>query len=454
MATTKLGRSLGVVSLALAGLISGSSARAQPPGTPPPFDAAARSAAVASAAAAFRTRYVSPEMGERAAAAIEAALKNGSYDDLAQPQAFADKLTADLRAVTNNDQHIQVLGGGPPPGAAQGPPVRSEGGVVRADRLAGNVGYLLVMSLGPQPLFNPALDRSMAALKDTKALIVDARDLAGGTVPSVSYLVSYFIKSDKPVHLSDIVSRTPNTETYTTNELWSVPTPFSYAGEVYVLTSHRTLSAGEMFAYDLQALKLATIVGETTAGAANAAGVVPLGPGLALMLSGGRTQNAVTGTNWEGVGVKPEVAAPSADALKVALEQAGQKPRATDIETLSQARLFAPRSTPQPGSEAAVRRLSDENARGEPNYDLMSPEMAQVTRAQLEGLKNMFSGFGAIKSVKFMEVDPQGADTYEVGYANATMLWTILLGPDGKTVMAGLRPAPPQPPAAAAPRQQ
>jgi len=117
MATTKLGRSLGVVSLALAGLISGSSARAQPPGTPPPFDAAARSAAVASAAAAFRTRYVSPEMGERAAAAIEAALKNGSYDDLAQPQAFADKLTADLRAVTNNDQHIQVLGGGPPPGA-------------------------------------------------------------------------------------------------------------------------------------------------------------------------------------------------------------------------------------------------------------------------------------------------------------------------------------------------
>jgi hypothetical protein len=131
----------------------------------------------------------------------------------------------------------------------------------------------------------------------------------------------------------------------------------------------------------------------------------------------------------------------------------GEKPRATDIETLSQARLFAPRSTPQPGTEAAVRRLSDENARGEPNYDLLSPEMAQATRAQLEGLKNMFSGFGAIKSVKFMEVDPQGADTYEVAYTNATMLWTILLGPDGKTVMAGLRPAPPQPPTAAAPRE-
>jgi len=443
MATTKLGRSVGVVSLAVAGLISGSFARAQPPGPPPPFDAAARSAAVASAAAAFRSRYVSPELGERAAAAIETELKNGSYENLASPQAFADKLTADLRAVTNNDQHVQVLGGGPPPG---GPPVRSEGGVVRADRLAGNVGYLQVASLGPPPLFNPALDRAMAALKDTKALIVDARDLAGGTVPSVTYLVSYFIKSDKPVHLSDIVSRTPGTESYTTDEIWSVPTPFAYAGKAYVLTSRRTLSAGEMFAYDVQALKRATIVGETTAGAANAAAVVPLIPGLALMLSGGRTQNAITGTNWEGVGVKPEVAAPSADALKAALEHAGQKPRATDIETLSQARLFAPRSTPQPGTEAAVRRMSEENARGEPNYDLMSPEMAQATRAQLDGLKRAFSNFGELKTVKFIEVDPQGADTYEVEYANATTRWTILLGPDGKTVMAGVRPVPPRPP--------
>jgi len=44
-----------------------------------------------------------------------------------------------------------------------------------------------------------------------------------------------------------------------------------------------------------------------------------------------------------------------------------------------------------------------------------------------------------------MEVDPQGADTYEVEYANATTLWTILLE-DGKTVMAGIRPAPPRPP--------
>ena len=59
-----------------------------------------------------------------------------------------------------------------------------------------------------------------------------------------------------------------------------------------------------------------------------------------------------------------------------------------------------------------------------------------------------FSSFGALKSVRFIEVDPQGADTYEVEYANATTLWSILLGQDGKTVMAGIRPAPPRAPPA------
>ncbi len=442
MTTIRFGRSFGVASSFLLGSLSSTGlVHAQP--APPPFDANARRAAVESAAAAFRSRYVTPDVGERAAAAIEAALAKGAYDELTQPQAFAEKLTADLRAVTA-DQHVQVLGGGPPPGAGAAPPPRSEGGVTRADRLAGNIGYLEIVALGPPALFNPAVDRAMASLKDTRALIVDARAAAGGTPVSVSYLVSYFVSSTQPVHLSDIVSRNPGTDTFSTQEFWSLATPFVYADKpVYVLTSDATLSAGESFAYDLQAMKLATLVGSTTAGAANAAGIVPLAPGLALMLSGGKTQHAVTGTNWEGVGVKPNVVAPSAEALKVALERLGQKPGAPDIETLSEARLFTPRSTPQPGADVAVRRMSDENARGEPNYDLLSPELGQATRAQLDGLKKLFSDFGPIKSVKFVEVGPQGADTYEVEYANGSAMWTILLGPDGKTVMAGVRPSGP-----------
>jgi hypothetical protein len=171
--------------------------------------------------------------------------------------------------------------------------------------------------------------------------------------------------------------------------------------------------------------------------------MAPLGPGLALMLSGARTENAITRTNWEGIGVKPDVVAASAEALKVTLERLGRSPAASAVEALSETRVFTPRSTAQPGAEAAVRRMSDENARGEPNYELISPELGQATRNQLEGLKKLFSGLGPLDTVKFLEVGPQGADTYEAQYANGKVLWTILLGSDGKTVMAGVRPLPP-----------
>jgi hypothetical protein len=397
---------------------------------------------VESAATAFRSRYVSPEIGERAAAAIEAALANGEYDSLTEPRAFAAKLMADLRAVTN-DQHVEVFGGGPPGGSPPTPPPLSEGGVTRADRLPGNIGYIEIVALGPPALFNAAVDRAMAALKDTTALVVDARAARGGIAVSVSYLDSYFLGGEKPILLSSIVARNPGTETFRTDEFWSLPTPFSYDKPVYVLTSALTLSAGEAFAYNLQALKRATLVGETTSGAANAAGMAPLGPGLALMLSGARTQNAVTGTNWEGVGVKPDVATSSADALKVALERLGQSPTASEIDALSELRVFTPRSTPQPGAEAAVRRMSEENARGEPNFDLLAPELAQAARNQIEGLKRLFSELGPIESVKFVEVNSQGLDTYDAQYANGSVQWTILLGSDGKTVMAGVRRLPP-----------
>ena len=83
-----------------------------------------------------------------------------------------------------------------------------------------------------------------------------------------------------------------------------------------MLTSARTFSGGEAVAYDMQVLKLATIVGETTGGGANPGGMAPLTPDFAMFVPGGRGENPTTLTNWEGVGVKPDVAAPAANALR------------------------------------------------------------------------------------------------------------------------------------------
>jgi hypothetical protein len=444
----------------LAALFATAAVLAQPPGPPPPpapLDAAGRTAVVNAAADALRQRYVYPDVGRRAAEAIEAALAAGKYDEIVQPWAFAERLTADLQAVAN-DKHMRVSARGPAPvpaaatsGPPPGPPPRSEAGIARADRLPGNVGYIEVVALPGLDTFEAPVDKAMSALADTRALIVDLRRNGGGTPQAEVYLTSFLLDPAKPVPVNRFVWRNPGTETFRTEEFPSSPTPYWYRDKpVYVLTSARTFSGGEAVAYDMQALKLATIVGETTGGGANPGGTAPLTPDFAMFVPGGRGENPTTGTNWEGVGVKPDVAAPAADALKVALGLLGHTTDKTEIEALSEARLFEPRNTANPLSEATIRRTAEELARGEPNYDLLTPGMQQVTRAQLAGLQQTMQSMGAIESVTFVEVDAQGRDAFDVKFANGTLRWTIALTPDGKTAGAGIRPLGPPPGAAPA----
>lgn len=316
------------------------------------LDADARKAAVTKAAELLRGRYIFPEAGEKAAAKVESELAAGRYDTLSDPWAFAGRLTADLQSATS-DKHMRVRPPGPPPqGAAANappPPPRSEGGVVRADLLAGGVGYIEISGFPPMGAFRPPVDKAMAKLADTKALIVDVRRNGGGSPDSVAYLFSHFLDPAKPPQvINTFVNRTPGSTGFTRRDQMSVATPLSYRGKpVYVLTSGYTFSGGEEFAYDMQAFKAATLVGETTGGGANPGGVIPIGSGLGLFVPTGRPENAVTGTNWEGVGVKPDIATKKEDALKVALEKLGQKPASGDIDALSQTKLFPP-AAPNP----------------------------------------------------------------------------------------------------------
>jgi hypothetical protein len=437
----------------LAALLAAATVGAQPPGPPPPpapLDAASRTAVVDAAAKALRERYVYPDVGRSAAEAIEAALAAGTYDEIVQPWAFAERLTADLQDVAH-DKHMRLSARGPAPAAATGgpppgPPPRSEAGVARADRLPGNIGYIEVVALPGLDAFKPPVEKAMASLADTRALIIDLRRNGGGTPHAEVYLTSYLLDPAKPIAVNRFVWRNPGTETFRTEEFMSSPTPYWYRDKpVYVLTSARTFSGGEAVAYDMQALKLATIVGETTGGGANPGGMAPLTPDFAMFVPGGRGENPTTGTNWEGVGVKPDVEAPAADALKVALRLLGHTTDKIDVDAVSEARLFEPRSTANPASEPSIRRISEELARGEPNYDLLTPGMQEVTRQQLPQLTQRFQALGAIQSVTFVEVGPQGGDAFDVAYENGGLRWNISVAPDGKTSGAGIRPLGPPP---------
>jgi hypothetical protein len=428
---TTLTRSFAAGLLAIATLLP--TARAQ---SAAPLDDAARSAVVAKAADSLRNRYIFVDVGETAAAKIEAQLAAGAYADLSQPFAFAEKLTADLYSVAK-DKHLRIRAPGPAGPASSPPPPpppRNEGGVVRADRLPGNIGYIEVSGFPGPVAFKPPIEKAMASVGDTAALIIDIRRNGGGSPESVAYLVSFFLDPAKPpMKINDFINRTPNTKDFTTRAQMSVATPTSYRGKpVYVLTSARTFSGGEEFAYDIQAFKLGTLVGETTGGGANPGGVSQVGSGLGIFLPNGRPINAITGKNWEGVGVIPEIKTPVDDALKVALEKLGEKPISGNVDALSIVKLFELRTTATPGLDALARRILEGDAKGEPALDIMGPGLAQAAQAQRDSLIKLHARLGPLKSLTFQGPGPGGGDAYLGAFTYGSSNISISLSADGK----------------------
>jgi len=83
--------------------------------------------------------------------------------------------------------------------------------------------------------------------------------------------------------------------------------------------------------------------------------------------------------------------------------------------------------TPVPGSEAALRRLIEGVRTGAPNYDEMSPGLAQLVRKQLPQLQMTAKFLGDIQSLEFQGVGSQGWDVYEVRRENGVVKWRIAL---------------------------
>jgi hypothetical protein len=130
--------------------------------------------------------------------------------------------------------------------------------------------------------------------------------------------------------------------------------------------------------------------------------------------------------------------------LKIALEKLGQAPPAGDIAVLSQASLFQIRTTPLPGTEAALRHMIEGTASGQPDYDQLAPTFAQVVRSQLPHIQPMLAAMGPIQSVAFRGPGI-GGDSFEVTFAKGAQLWSLSLTPDGKVAGALFSPAPPAP---------
>jgi hypothetical protein len=305
-------------------LLAAVPALAAPPEAPSAIDAKDRAAIIDDIAAALRDTYVFPDVAQRMEEHVRRRLQSGAYDRLGTLEIFTEKLTADLRSVSH-DLHLAVLWAPEPPAPEAEEPTaedlarmrRDNYGFRRVERLAGNVGYLKLDSFERADLGGATAVAAMGFLAGSDALIVDLRDNDGGDQSMIQLIASYLVPSE-PIHFTSFYIRKGDK----TQQFWTyawVPGTRLPEVPVFVLTSGRTFSAAEDFAYSLQSLKRATIVGETTGGGAHPVEIYQVkGYPVLMRLPYGRSVNPITGTDWEGTGVEPNIAAAAPDALAVA----------------------------------------------------------------------------------------------------------------------------------------
>ncbi len=430
-------------------------APADAPPAMPPFDAAARQQAVETMAKLMADEYVLPDVGARCAAMLRQNLAAGKYDHLATRAEFAKQVARDLQDIVH-DKHLVVRGwdevppSSPPPGPATPPPVYSMAEFQQVDRLQGNIGYIRFDNYAPAAMWKWAADRAIGLIGSTDALIIDLRhNTGGGDTLAPEYLASFFVDGKTPVHVIDLLWRKPGTTDYEREEHWTETTPVSYLGKpVYLLTSPTTLSGGEAFAYDMQGLKRATIVGEATAGGAHASPPRPVGPGLVMRVPDVNTESPITHGNWEGKGVQPDVTVPAdqafATAYTAALHALGRQGPAAPAtaEPVTEAHLLVvARTTPLPGSEAMLRRWMAGIVAGHLPDEIFAPDGFKQDDDFLPVLQANMVRRGALQSLTFAEVALGGGDVYEATFADKSRVqYTVYLNDDGKLLFVQFQP--------------
>ncbi|MET9889096.1 S41 family peptidase [Streptomyces sp. NPDC006465] len=265
--------------------------------------------------------YVFPQTAEQLADLLRRRLAEGTYD-VDSAEELGRLVTADLQSV-NGDRHLRLAYHAEPvppeKGAAALAAMRrnfdtSLGGAPRVELLEGGVAVVeLAPTLFPLEWAAEPLGAALTLASSARALILDLRANLGGDPDTVAFVCSYLL--DDRTHLNTMHWR----EGERNDQSWSLPhvpgARFGGTKPLYVLCSNRTFSAAEELTYDLQQLGRAVVVGERTGGGAHPREGWTVHPHLEATIPVGRSVNPVSGTNWEGTGVQPDITCAAADSL-------------------------------------------------------------------------------------------------------------------------------------------
>jgi hypothetical protein len=309
--------------------------RALPPGVKVEdvtIDAAERKKVIDGIEAELKKAYVEPTVAQQMIDAVEAHAAKGEYNNLTDGDAFAAQLTKDLEAVSH-DKHLHVDFSPYKMPPRHEPTPEDEArfheqmehencAFKKVEILPNNIGYIKFDAFMDAGFCGPTVNAAMAFIAHADALIFDIRQNGGGQPQMVALIASYLF--DHPTHLIDIYNR----EEDSTQQDWTasyLPGPRLPKQPVFVLTSSRTFSGAEEFAFDLKTQKRATIIGETTGGGAHPVSGHIVADYFMIGVPFAKSLDPVTKKNWEGTGVEPDVKVAAADALDTAEKLALEK---------------------------------------------------------------------------------------------------------------------------------
>ncbi|HEU4365940.1 MAG TPA: S41 family peptidase [Candidatus Krumholzibacteria bacterium] len=301
-----------------------------------PVDKAQRTRVIEAVAGYAEANYVFADLAKEVGRSIRKRNREGAYNDIAGAEALVARLTADLQSITP-DRHLKVLFSAEPRPLREstGEPsaeetvqrrleaIRQNFGIERAEHLDGNVGYLKLTKFEDPALAGETIVAAMRFLTNTDALIIDLRYNGGGRSDMVALLTSYFFDGE-PVHLADFYNR-PTGQTSQSWTLPYVPAPRYTGKPLYILTGERTFSAAEQFTYLLQKSGRAVVVGQVTRGGAHFVEIFQIDAHFAVMVPVGDVKSPLTGSNWEGTGITPDVTAVPEAAVRTAQRLALEK---------------------------------------------------------------------------------------------------------------------------------
>jgi len=302
---------------------------AQEPAT---LTASIRRQVIDSTCNALLRNYVYPEKARTMSDRIRQKHLKGGYDTLVDPRRLANMITRDVRTVQADkhlairydpdlEKRIRTFVATAQKDKTELENERRENFFFRkVEILKGNIGYIVFTNFADTgELSRKTVRAALQFAANADALILDLRNNFGGRPEMAKEITNYFFSQPQ------LTGKTFNRISNNWAEEWVGDQPAVTAGlllamPLYILTSERTFSSAEGLAYNLQHLKNAIVVGDTTRGGAHTTRSFALGNGFVGFIPFTRGEHVVTKTDWEGTGVIPTIAISEDSALLKAQE--------------------------------------------------------------------------------------------------------------------------------------